>query len=140
MAIITPSGNPRSPVRPGFILDHVRSSVDTSSWESCSKGVDCSGFVSNVWELGHKYGTCSLKYVTCKLDATDDLKAGDILNDCSNHVVLYRYQGSGGVYAYESTKNHSYDRVVYDWEPWSRYNGYEPRRYEESCEGCPADP
>lgn len=98
--------------------------------------MDCSGFISRVWWLNGKYRTCTLPLVSCLLGSLDDLEFGDILNKCEDHVVMYSNEG-GGVYAYESTVNHSYDRVVFDWEPWSRYNGYEPRRYHDKCGGCP---
>jgi len=111
--------------------------IDTIVEENCSAGVDCSGFISNVWELGTKEGTCSLYDYACYLSGVGDLNSGDIMIECNNHVVLYAYTGSTGVYAYESTTNHSFDRVMYDWEPWSRYNGYDMMRFNNSCNECP---
>jgi hypothetical protein len=119
--------------------DYQAGDIDTNTTTSCSRGVDCSGFISNVWEIGSKQSTCTLSSYTCDIDDLDDLEGGDILNDCGNHVVLFWYEGSGGVYAYEATTNHQYDRVVYDWEPWSRYNGYGGERFEDSCDACPDD-
>lgn len=107
--------------------------------ESCSRGVDCSGFVSRVWALASKHSTCMLEYpdVSCTLLATTYLRRGDILNTCTGgHVVWFDTTASGGVYAYESTTYNSYDRVVRMYSSWTRLAGYTPRRY---CNVCGTD-
>ena len=52
------------------------------SWHgilSCTTGVDCSGYVSEVWETGH-YATSTIDAVTTDISASA-LERGDALND-----------------------------------------------------------
>ncbi len=68
--------------------------INTAGSESCSRGTDCSGFVSRVWDLSSYRRTCSipgwpgLESVSCQLKGTSCLQKGDILNKCEVHVVL----------------------------------------------------
>lgn len=110
--------------------------VDTTANEPCSKGVDCSGFVSRAWGLTHKYSTRSLPDISFELKSTKDLLTGDILNKYDSHVILFDVVNPTGFYAWESTTS-SYDRVKYGWSPWSRVSGYLPRRYSNLCGGKP---
>lgn len=104
--------------------------IDTSTEEPCSKGVDCSGFVSRTWLLTSRKGTCDLEGISTELSSTSELQKGDILNKCKDHVVLFKsFNGTSGVYDYESTKYNSYDRVVFIASSWSRFSGYSPREY-----------
>jgi cell wall-associated NlpC family hydrolase len=105
----------------------------------CSRGVDCSGFVSRCWGLAAKEGTASLPNISTVIPASD-LQLGDILNKAGKHVVIFDKLGSNpnggsqqGVYAWESTQTNKFDRVVYHWWPWSRFKGYVPRRYKHIC-------
>ncbi|HEX6639789.1 MAG TPA: hypothetical protein VF215_01685, partial [Thermoanaerobaculia bacterium] len=102
--------------------------IATSTIESCSRGVDCFGFISRVWGVSGKYGTCTLSSISTQI-TTQQLMKGDILVKCNDHVVMYESSTSNGVLAYESTINNSVDRVVYASSTWSRLNGYTPRRY-----------
>lgn len=107
---------------------HSAGDIDTRAVESCSKGVDCSGYVSRVWGLTSKKSTCSLADVSHVI-TTQSLLKGDALTRCNDHVVLFESFSSTGVWAYESTLYNSMDRVVYIHSSWSRLNGYTPRRY-----------
>lgn len=94
--------------------------IDTAGVESCSRGVDCSGFVSRVWRLSSKYSTSTLPNISWQLSSTNDpstndLRRGDILNKAGSHVILFADFGSNGVYGYESTTSNAYDRVVYTY-------------------------
>jgi hypothetical protein len=85
--------------------------INTTS-EGCSRGVDCSGFVSRTWQLTSKYGTCTLEDISTQLPSKNDMLRGDIYNKCGTHTVLFSSFGSDGMYGYESTTYNSYDRVV----------------------------
>ncbi len=107
--------------------------INTAGVESCSKGVDCSGFVTRVWQLTSKYSTSTLPKISMRLASTADLKPGDILNDAGSHVVLFSGLAANGVWDYESTQYNAVDRVVYMFSSWTRLNGYLPRRYNNVC-------
>ncbi len=106
--------------------------INTASSESCSRGVDCSGFVSRAWGLTSKHSTCTLVNVSSAI-STQELQKGDILNSCGNHVVLFSNLLGNGLMAWESTVYNSYDRVVYMYSSWSRLSGYTARRYTNVC-------
>ncbi len=112
--------------------------IDTNS-QSCSRGVDCSGYVSRVWGLTTKYGTTTLPNISWQLSSVGALQRGDILNLYNSHVVLFDSFAPNGVNAYESTTYNSYDRVVKIYSSWSRLSSYLPRRYNnagaDSCSG-----
>lgn len=101
--------------------------------ESCSKGVDCSGFVSRTWQLTSKKGTCTLEDISTQLPSKNDMLRGDIYNKCGTHTVLFSSFGSDGMWGYESTTYNSYDRVKYFYSQWTRLSGYNPRRYNNVC-------
>lgn len=106
--------------------------INTTS-EGCSRGVDCSGFVSRTWQLTSKYGTCTLEDISTQLPSKNDLLRGDIYNKCLEHTVLFSSFGSDGMWGYESTTYNSYDRVVLIYSYWTRFSGYNPRRYNNVC-------
>ncbi len=56
------------------------------------------------------------------------------MNRCEHHVFLIRAIDANGATVYESTTDENLDRVVYRWLPWSRFNGYQPRRYNGLCD------
>lgn len=110
-----------------------------NSTASCSRGVDCSGFVSRCWGLTAKEGTSSLPRISAEIPARA-LQTGDILNKAGKHVLIFDKRATNprggseqGVYVWESTQTNNYDRVVYRWVSWSRLNGYVPRRYRYIC-------
>jgi hypothetical protein len=110
--------------------------IDTTGNEGCSRGVDCSGFVSQVWGLTSKYGTCSLDTISTQLSSTSQLLKGDIMNRCSptpRHTILFSSFASNGMYGYESTTYNNYDRVVNIYRAWSGISNYVPRRYTNVC-------
>jgi hypothetical protein len=108
--------------------------INTAASESCSKGVDCSGYVSRIWQLTSKYGTCTIEGISTQLASTSLLLQGDIINKCNVHTVVFAsFIGSTGFYDYEATTYNSYDRVVYISSTWTRVSGYLPRRYNNVC-------
>ena len=97
--------------------------------EACSRGVDCSGFLTRAWGISaQKYGTYAL------LDLRS-LKPGDILNDPVRHVALVDTISADGrgVWVYESTTFDNRDRVIYMYHDWSYFSTYQPRRYINLC-------
>jgi hypothetical protein len=117
----------------------VAGDINSNAVESCSHGVDCSGFVTVCWGItDRKYGTSTLPSISDVIDGAD-LRRGDILNKAGSHVVMFdkfarNEQDVRGIMAWESTTTNSADRVVYRWSSWRRLQGYIPRRYKKVCE------
>ena len=107
--------------------------INTSGVESCSKGDDCSGFVTRVWQLTSKYSTRMIPSVSKKLRSTSALLPGDVMNSAGSHVVLFSSFASNGIYDYESTMYNGNDRVIYMVSTWDRLKGYTPLRYGNVC-------
>lgn len=112
---------------------------NTSS-ETCSRGVDCSGFVSRAWGLSSKYSTSTLPSISIPLGSTGKLRRGDILNStAAGHVVLFSHHAVGGIVDFEATTWNNNDRVIRVFSSWSRLSGYSPLRYNQastdSCSG-----
>jgi hypothetical protein len=97
--------------------------------EGCSRGVDCSGFVTRAWYLGQKYGTSTLPSVSVQLSGYWQVKVGDIMNYDPYHVRLIESQNPDGMYAWEATTDAGYDRAIHRWLPLYRYSGYTPYRF-----------
>jgi hypothetical protein len=94
---------------------------------SCVAGVDCSGFVSQVWRLKQRQSTSTLNGVT-KPITLDELRPGDALNKAGKHVVLFAgTTPEGKPIIYEASGSAS--RVRLATPSWSYLNGYQPIRY-----------
>lgn len=92
-------------------------------------GVDCSGFVSKVWQSG-RYSTSTLPRISKKI-RWNALKPGDILNK-RGHVMLFNRQDMRGkVYVYEATGSGGVWKVLANTHTKSRLQkqGYRPYRY-----------
>jgi len=107
--------------------------------EQCSRGTDCSGFVSRCWSLPYKHSTRMLPNISCQLKSTSCLIQGDIMNNYDEHVVLFRSFARNGFNGYESTTLNGSDRVVSLYHTWSSMSGYVPRRYCNVCSPTCAD-
>jgi hypothetical protein len=55
-------------------------------------GVDCSGFVSNVWGLGQHVSTSDLGNITYAVDELKAMRTGDAMLLRNHHVALFREQ------------------------------------------------
>lgn len=105
-------------------------------------GVDCSGFVSLVWETPtytgqtSKYGTSTLPYISYSI-GWDELEAGDILLKSGHVRVFEKYNSDGTMMVYESTTSGSIDGVTY--RALSRNDDYTPSRYDH-VEETPVEP
>ncbi len=94
---------------------------------SCVAGVDCSGFISQVWQLKSRPSTSSLGELTRPI-SLDELHPGDALNKPGKHVVLFAGTTSEGKpIIYEASGSAS--RVRMATPSWSYLNGYQPVRY-----------
>lgn len=90
----------------------------------CTAGVDCSGFVSRAWGVGH-FTTSSLDQTSGAITKNDILPA-DVFNKAGYHVAMYSHtQSSGEPYLIES---YGYNVNTNPWGGWSHVAGYTPRR------------
>ena len=105
------------------------------SWHGslwCTVGVDCSGFLSQVWETEHKYGTSTFHEVTEEIAVTD-LVRGDGMNDAGSHCVLFAYETAAGIPVHYEAAG---DLVFVDSDQgWSGFSSYVGIRYEAIEDG-----
>ncbi len=109
---------------------------------SCTSGMDCSGFVSKAWDIGH-FTTSSLAQTSSAISQSAMLP-GDAFNQAGYHVTLYSHTlSSGEPVMYEAV---GYN-VHYSMPGWSWVNGYTPRRFSGitgtsvgNPEGTPSNP
>lgn len=109
--------------------------IKTPSVESCSRGVDCSGFVTRCWGItNQKYGTSTLPEISTPI-TKEELLPGDIINRPGHHVVMFGEWHDQGILTWEATTTNGLDRVVHKLWPWSRFERsdppYTPRRYNK---------
>lgn len=94
-------------------------------------GVDCSGFLSRLWQLSSKLGTSAVQTATVAIrggsaNAKNTMRPGDVFLKSGSHVaVLVSSNASGPVMA-EAVG--TYWRVVQHQTSWSDWSSYEPRR------------
>ena len=103
---------------------------------SCGRGIDCSGLVSRVWDLGSHYGTCTLESISIELTSRYALQPGDIMNRCSitpRHTIIFAKFEDDGMLGYEATVEFDHDRVVQLYRAFDTIANYIPRRYENVC-------
>jgi len=108
--------------------------INTAGVESCSRGVDCSGFVSRAWGTASKYGTSTLPNISWQLGNRSSMAKGDIMNCAGSHVTMFDYYITNGIYTWEATTSNGYDRAVHLGRDWSYFSScYVPRRYNSKC-------
>jgi len=104
------------------------------SWHgilSCTTGVDCSGFVSKLWDEGH-YTTSSMSSISYGVNQSDLIRA-DALNKASSHIALFAHEtNAGNPVIYESTSGGT---RLYAGYSWSHYSSYSPIRYDNITNG-----
>jgi hypothetical protein len=107
------------------------------SWHGilwCTSGVDCSGFVSKVWDEGH-YTTSSMHNVSYGVSQSD-LRRGDAVNAAGSHIVLFTHEtDAGGPVFYEASGGASKVRLYVPTSGWSYLSGYDPIRYDNITDG-----
>ncbi|HEY8208513.1 MAG TPA: hypothetical protein VIG99_13575 [Myxococcaceae bacterium] len=97
---------------------------------SCTTGLDCSGFVSRVWQLPTKYSTSALSEVTSVINNIDDVRPGDAWVKPGVHVVLHAYFRNDGTPAwYEASGGADKVRFMTSGS-WAQLDGYQPVRYK----------
>lgn len=98
----------------------------------CTTGVDCSGYVSELWRSGH-YSTSTFYAVTSDI-GWSSLTRGDAINDAGSHIVLYTHTSEGGwPVFYESCG--SYGVRLNNTGGWGYVSDYQPVRYDDISDG-----
>ncbi len=93
-------------------------------------GIDCSGLISQVWDLNHKYSTRTLPQISIPLKSKNDLQAGDILNQAGSHVRLFSHRDKRGrFYVYEAAGGRT-GKVVMRSYTSKELKKYKPYRYK----------
>lgn len=101
------------------------------SWHgilSCTAGLDCSGFVSQVWDASHN-STSTFYTVTTDIAVTELLRA-DAVNDAGSHVVLYTYETAAGMPVFYEAAGSAQRTRLNSASGWSYLDGYQPIRYD----------
>jgi hypothetical protein len=127
----------RTAMSAGMQAGNVHTCRNSNCVEACSRGIDCSGFVSRVWGAGHEQ-TSTLPNISDAVNILE-LRPGDVLNLQNRHVVVFeKFAGEdlqgNGTWIYEATTN-NYDRVINRQTNWRRWLGYAARRYKRVCAG-----
>jgi len=90
----------------------------------CTVGLDCSGFLSKVWQLGH-YTTSSMHQVSTQISA-GELMPADGFNDAGNHCAMHEdLMATGEPSMIEAGGYNVHLNVT---GGWSHVNGFLPRR------------
>lgn len=107
------------------------------SWHGslwCTTGVDCSGFVSMIWETDH-YATSTFADGPTHEIGWDELTRADAVNDAGSHVVLFAHETDAGwPVFYEAAGSASKVRINAA-SGWSYLDGYQPIRFDDIEEG-----
>lgn len=99
---------------------------------ACTTGLDCSGYISQCWDTGQKYGTWTLQDISTAID-TSDLEPGDALNDPGLHVEIYAGALADGTpFFYHAAP----PNVHMNWYTgWTGVQGFDAIRYDQIAEG-----
>jgi hypothetical protein len=79
-------------IKRGFVAGNIGGTFWSARSRRVTAGVDCSGFVSNIWHLDHHAGTSELPDLTEPVARLDRMRVGDVLLLPDRHVALYREQ------------------------------------------------
>jgi MYXO-CTERM domain-containing protein len=91
---------------------------------ACTVGLDCSGFVSQAWNVGH-FTTSTLDQTSAQI-AANQLLTGDVFNMSGYHVAMYTHTlASGQPAMIEALGVNVHTNTT---GGWSHVNGYLPRR------------
>ncbi len=108
----------------------------------CTGGLDCSGYVSKCWDIGH-YTTSSIPDITSTISQAQ-LEHGDAVNAAGYHVMLYSETlANGWPIWYEAM---GWNVAVNAFGGWAASDGFIPKRYEsiqdtsKSDLGTPSNP
>ena len=103
-------------IKKGYVAGNIGGTFWSTDVRRVTAGVDCSGFVSNVWQLGRHVGTGELPDVTHRVRSLNDMRTGDALLLPDHHVALYKQQEApdGGSLAIRVTEASSRCGAVCD--------------------------
>jgi hypothetical protein len=79
-------------IEQGYIAGNIGGTFWPDGTRRVTAGVDCSGFVANVWKLGRHIETSELAQVTERVGSLDRMRVGDALLLPDRHIALYRGQ------------------------------------------------
>lgn len=110
--------------------------VDTSEGDHAScVGVDCSGYVSRIWECG-RYATATFHRASVQIDQ-EDLRMGDAVNWAGHHIRLFiRWEDATHIWVYESTTGVDPGRVMMRSLSYTPSSSYVPIRYHIDDTNC----
>jgi len=92
----------------------------------CTVGVDCSGFVSKVWDVGH-YGTSTIEGVSHEI-TFGQVENGDAFNVPGYHIVLFGGEmADGWPIFYEAI---GYNAQINATAGWANVDGFQPIRLD----------
>jgi hypothetical protein len=93
---------------------------------SCTVGLDCSGYVSKIWDVGH-FGTATIHNVSHEI-SFDEVLPGDAFNIPSYHIVLFAGEMSDGwPVFYEAI---GYNTMYNTFAGWANVSGFTPIRLD----------
>ncbi len=107
------------------------------SWHgvlSCTTGVDCSGFVSMIWETGH-YSTSTFEDGPTSEIGWSQVERGDAVNDPGSHVVLYAHETDAGWPVFYEAAGSAEKVRLNAASGWSYLDGYQPIRFDDIEDG-----
>src|SRR5262249_57150041 len=80
-------------IQQGYVAGNIGGTFWSSEVRRVTAGVDCSGLVSNVWQLGRHVGTTELPHITKRVAALDPMRPRDGLLLPGPHIAPYRQPG-----------------------------------------------
>jgi hypothetical protein len=96
----------------------------------CTTGLDCSGYVSQCWEVSH-HSTSTMDGVAHPIDP-DDLQPGDAWNHPGSHIVLWVRQAENGSPVFYEAAGRPVNKVqLNDYAGWSYLEGYTALRADK---------
>ncbi len=107
-------------------LDYAAGSAAPGYFPDCTTGVDCSGYVSLLWELPYKHGTSTLPNVSTAIEAYD-MYPGDVYNFSGSHVIMWVGKDEAGE-AVVTEAGYMCMGVCEATVAWSHFASYTPRR------------
>lgn len=99
----------------------------------CTAGVDCSGFLSQIWDVSHN-STSSMHSVASDISLAE-LKRADAVNDAGSHVVLFAYETDAGNPVFFEASGSGQKVRLNGFSGWSYLSGFVPIRLDGIEEG-----
>jgi hypothetical protein len=94
----------------------------------CSTGVDCSGYVSQLWQVENRVSTREIHEISVEIDATEMLP-GDVFNQYDYHVILFVGEDTNGDAIVSESTTGECMGVCRRSRPWSDFSEYTPYSY-----------